>query len=93
MKKLHYTTKNYGSTPNAIYDEGLRQYFLKIYSLMSSGLAITAISAFAVFSVPLLTHMMFNICTERLFDRHDWYRMADYFCSTGYLTVFCFWIR
>jgi FtsH-binding integral membrane protein len=56
-----YQTKSYETRSNTIYDEGLRQYFLKIYSLMSSGLAITAISAFAVFSVPTLTNIMFNI--------------------------------
>lgn len=41
------------------YDEGLRRYFLKIYSLMSSGLAVTALSAIAVFSLPALTNLMF----------------------------------
>ena len=61
MQKFNYQTKNYETRFNTLYDEGLRKYFLKIYSLMSSGLAITAISAFAVFSVPMLTNMMFNI--------------------------------
>ena len=52
---------NYQTTSSTLYDEGLRQYFLKIYALMSTGLAITAIAAFSVLSVPLLTNMMFNI--------------------------------
>jgi len=50
MQKFNYQTKSYETRFNTLYDEGLRKYFLKIYSLMSSGLAITAISAFAVFS-------------------------------------------
>ena len=49
---------NYQTTSSTLYDEGLRQYFLKIYALMSTGLAI---AAFSVLSVPLLTNMMFNI--------------------------------
>ena len=49
---------NYQTTSSTLYDEGLRQYFLKIYALMSTGLTI---AAFSVLSVPLLTNMMFNI--------------------------------
>jgi len=44
---------------NLQYDEGLRKYFLKIYQLMSAGLAITAIAAIAVFTLPTLTNLMF----------------------------------
>ena len=51
---------NYKTTSTTLYDEGLRQYFLKIYALMSTALAITAVSAFSVLSVPTLTNMMFN---------------------------------
>ena len=61
MKKFDYAAKNYGSASRTTYDEGLRQYFLKIYALMSSGLAITAVTAFAIFSTPALTQLMFNI--------------------------------
>lgn len=50
-----------GSRSGTLHDEGLRQYFLKVYSLMSIGLAITAIASLAVFSVPVLTNLMFNI--------------------------------
>lgn len=50
MQNFNYQAKSYKTTSNTLYDEGLRQYFLKIYALMSSGLAITAIAAFAVFS-------------------------------------------
>lgn len=58
MQNFNYQAKSYKTTSSTLYDEGLRQYFLKIYALMSTGLAITAI---AVLSVPLLTNMMFNI--------------------------------
>lgn len=44
---------------NLQYDEGLRQYFLKIYQIMSAGLAITAIAAIAVLTIPSLTNLMF----------------------------------
>lgn len=56
MENYNYKVKAVSTT---IYDEGLRRYFLKIYGLMSIGLAITAISAFSVLSVPLLTDIMF----------------------------------
>ena len=49
------------SKTNRAYDDGLRKYFLKIYQLMCGALAVTAISAFAVFSIPALTSLMFNM--------------------------------
>ena len=58
MQNFNYQTKSYKTTSSTLYDEGLRQYFLKIYALMSTGLAI---AAFSVLSVPLLTNMMFII--------------------------------
>ena len=61
MQNFKHRTKSYKTTSSTLYDEGLRQYFLKIYALMSAGLAITTIAAFSIFSVPLLTNMMFNI--------------------------------
>ena len=64
MKNFNYRTTNYTSFSNTSRDEGLRQYFLKIYTLMSSGLLITAIAAFAVFSVPALTNLMFNVTPD-----------------------------
>ncbi len=61
MQNFSRRTKIYNATSATIHDEGLRQYFLKIYTLMSIGLAITAISAFSVFSIPMLTSLMFNV--------------------------------
>ncbi len=45
----------------AQYDEGLRQYLLKVYTMMSICLAITAIAAYLVFSIPTLTQLMFVV--------------------------------
>ena len=64
MKNFNRRATNYTSFSNTSHDEGLRRYFLKIYQLMSAGLAITALSAFAVFSVPALTNLMFNITPD-----------------------------
>jgi FtsH-binding integral membrane protein len=51
MEKFDYTDENYKLSSQTTYYEGLRQYFLKIYALMSTGLAITAITAVGVSSV------------------------------------------
>jgi len=54
-----YRNVNYGTSASTQHDEGLRKYFLKIYQLMSSGLAITACSAISVLTLPTLTNLMF----------------------------------
>ena len=54
-----YRNVSYNTRTNTQYDEGLRKYFLKIYQLMSAGLAITALSAIAVLTLPTLTDLMF----------------------------------
>ena len=56
-----YRTFNYAEKTKYSHDEGLKQYFLKIYGMMSAGLAITATMAFLVFSVPALTNLLFNV--------------------------------
>ena len=60
MKNFDYTATNYKFKERSNFDGGLREYFLKVYSFMSLGLLITAISAFAVLNIPVLTQMMFN---------------------------------
>ena len=67
MKKFDYIT-NSNVSSRTLYDEGLRQYFLKIYTLMSTGLAITALAAFSVFSIPSLTRIMFNVTADGYFQ-------------------------
>ena len=61
MKDFRFGNSRYNTRSSAGYDEGLRQYFLKIYSLMSWALVVTALSAFAVLAVPSLTEMMYQI--------------------------------
>lgn len=61
MKDFRFGSSIYKDRASTGYDEGLRQYFLKIYSLMSGALVITAISAFAVLAIPALTTMMYQI--------------------------------
>ncbi|MBC7905328.1 MAG: Bax inhibitor-1/YccA family protein [Rhodospirillaceae bacterium] len=41
-------------------DVGLRQYMLKVYNLMASGLALTGIIAFLVASTPAATQLLFG---------------------------------
>jgi FtsH-binding integral membrane protein len=60
MRNFDYTATNYKFNERTNFDGGLREYFLKVYSFMSLGLLITAISAFAVLNIPALTQMMFN---------------------------------
>jgi FtsH-binding integral membrane protein len=60
MRNFDYTSTNYKFNERTNFDGGLREYFLKVYSFMSLGLLITAISAFAVLNIPTLTHMMFD---------------------------------
>jgi len=60
MRNFDYTAINYKFNERTNFDGGLREYFLKVYSFMSLGLLITAISAFAVLNIPALTQMMFN---------------------------------
>ena len=61
MKDFRFGNSRYNTRSSTGYDEGLRQYFLKIYSLMSGALVVTALSAFAVLAVPALTQMMYQI--------------------------------
>jgi FtsH-binding integral membrane protein len=56
-----YRNVSYNAKTSRQYDDGLRKYFLRIYQLMCGALAVTAISAFAVFSIPALTSLMFNM--------------------------------
>lgn len=48
-------------------DDGLKQYFFKVYALMGVGLTITGAVAFAVFTIPTLTNIMFKISNEGQF--------------------------
>jgi uncharacterized protein len=43
------------------FDEGLRNYMLKIYNFMAIGLLVTGVFAFSTLNFPPLTSLMFNI--------------------------------
>lgn len=61
MKDFRCNNSTYNTRSSTGYDKGLKQYFLKIYSLMSGALIITAISAFSVLAIPTLTAMMYQV--------------------------------
>ena len=61
MQDFRFSNSKYNIRLSIGCDEGLRKYFLKIYSLMSTVLVITSISAFSVLSIPTLTQMMYQI--------------------------------
>ena len=61
MRDIDAAVRKYNISPETDYDEGLRLYFLKTYTLMSAGLFITAVSASAVFSIPYLTNILFDV--------------------------------
>ena len=61
MQDFRFGNSRYNTSSSIYYDERIRQYFLKIYSLMSGALVVTAISAFALPAIPALTQMMYHI--------------------------------
>ena len=61
MQDFKFGGSRYNTRSSTGYDEGLRQYFLRIYSLMSGALVVTAVSALAVLTIPALTQMMYQI--------------------------------
>jgi len=62
MQDFKFKNDTYSIHSSMGYDEGLRKYFLNIYLLMSVALLITAISAFAVLSIPTLKMIIYQ-CT------------------------------
>jgi FtsH-binding integral membrane protein len=61
MQDFRHTNTQHNTRSTIGHDEGLRQYFLKIYALMSGALVMTALSAFSVLSIPALTALMYHI--------------------------------
>ena len=49
MRNFDYTATNYKFNERTNFDGGLREYFLKVYSFMSLGLLITAITQVGTF--------------------------------------------
>jgi FtsH-binding integral membrane protein len=49
----------------ASYDVGLRQHMIRVYNYMASGLALSGIVAFALFTVPALQNIFFTMGMTR----------------------------
>lgn len=49
----------------ASYDVGLRQHMIRVYNYMASGLALSGIVAFALFTVPALQNLFFTMGMTR----------------------------
>jgi len=48
------------ATTAAVLDAGLRAYMLRVYNWMASGLALTGIIAYAIFSIPALHELFYR---------------------------------
>lgn len=48
------------ATTAAVLDAGLRAYMLRVYNWMASGLALTGIVAYAIFSIPALHELFYR---------------------------------
>ena len=53
--------KDYDATYTKSIDQGFRNYMLSIYRYLSMALVVTALSTFAVVSVPMLTQIFFQV--------------------------------
>ncbi len=47
------------ATTAAVLDAGLRAYMLRVYNWMTSGLLLTGIVAYTIFSVPALNELFY----------------------------------
>jgi uncharacterized protein len=54
-------TKSYASKSQKGFDEGLREYMLKIYNYMSLALLLTGIMAYGTLNFPPLINLMYNL--------------------------------
>src|SRR5437762_11989375 len=52
-------------TDQAAFDVGLRAHMLRVYNYMASGLALSGIVAFAIFNVPELQNIFFQMGVTR----------------------------
>src|SRR4051812_14556170 len=48
------------ATTAAVLDAGLRAYMLRVYNWMTSGLVLTGIVAYAIFSIPALHELFYQ---------------------------------
>lgn len=70
------------------FDQGLRDYMLKVYNLMSVALALTAVSAFLVLAFPPLTSLMFKISPNGVLLGYTGFGMLMAFAPVGIALYF-----
>ena len=61
------------------FDSGLRQYMLKIYTLMSVALALSGVMAYSFMAIPSLTALVYNVAPNG---------MVTGYSGLGYLIMF-----
>jgi uncharacterized protein len=61
MSNQNFNTFNRAGTADLAFDVGLRAHMIKVYNYMASGLALSGIVAFALFSSPELASMFFQV--------------------------------
>ncbi len=61
MANQNFNTFNRAGTADQAFDVGLRAHMIKVYNYMASGLALSGIVAFALFSSPELASMFFQV--------------------------------
>src|SRR5512137_2578188 len=55
-----------GVADQAVFDAGLRAHMVRVYNYMASGLALSGIVAFALFSSPELAGLFFQVQNGRV---------------------------
>jgi FtsH-binding integral membrane protein len=56
--------QSHGYAQSAAHDEGLRQYMLKVYNYMASGLVFTGLVAMLTANTPALLGMLYNVTPQ-----------------------------
>jgi uncharacterized protein len=54
-------TKSFAGVQKDTFDEGLRNYMLKIYNLMAAGILLTAVMAYGALNFPPLVNLMYDV--------------------------------
>ena len=65
MANQNFNTFNRAGTADVAFDAGLRAHMIKVYNYMASGLALSGIVAFALFSFPELQSIFFQMGMTR----------------------------
>ena len=65
MANQNFNTFNRAGTADQAFDVGLRAHMVRVYNYMASGLALSGIVAFALFNVPELQNIFFQMGMTR----------------------------